>query len=200
MRMKVDTRYRGLSCVLALALGAAVACSKESPPTAAEPQSPVSAVSVSPARAEPTSVGAEPAAGVKPAAAVEAAPAEPAQLAKSQIADANFELKISPKSGAFEVGKPGEAEIVLDAKPPFHVNDKYPYKFKLKEAPGLSFPAPLVGKDAVKLEKARATMNVSFTPKSAGKHELAGQFAFSVCTDDKCLIEKRDLSLLVDAK
>lgn len=196
--MKVDTRYRGLSCVLALAVGS-VACSKESPPTAAEPQSPVSAVSVSPARAEPTNVAAEPAAGVKPAAAVEAAPAEPAPLAKSQVADANFELKISAK-GAFEVGKPGEAEIVLDAKPPFHVNDKYPYKFKLKETPGLSFPAPLVGKDAVKLEKARATMNVSFTPKSAGKHELAGQFAFSVCTDDKCLIEKRDLSLLVDAK
>lgn len=199
MRMKVDTRYRGLSCVLALALGSAVACSKESPPTAAEPQSPVGAVSAEPVRAEATTVTTEPGAGVKPAAALQAAPAEPAPLANSQVVDANFELKISTKGG-FEAGKPGEAEIVLDAKPPFHVNDKYPYKFKLKEAPGLSFPAPVVGKDAVKLETARATMKVSFTPKSAGKHELAGQFAFSVCTDDKCLIEKRDLSLLVDAK
>jgi hypothetical protein len=89
---------------------------------------------------------------------------------------------------------------VLDAKEPFHVNEKYPYKFKLKETSGLTFPAPLVGKEGVNLEKARATMRVPFTAQSAGRHTLSGQFAFSVCTDDKCLIEKRELSLLVDAK
>ena len=34
------------------------------------------------------------------------------------------------------------------------------------------------------------------TPKSqAGKRTVAGQFAFSVCTEDKCLMEKRDLLL-----
>jgi hypothetical protein len=191
--MKVETRSRRLSCVLALAL--AIGCSKESPPSSEAPRSAAAAAAAAP---EPGKV-AEPQPGIKPAAALEPAPAEPAPMAKSQIADTNFELKIAAK-GAYEVGKPAEAEIVLDAKPPFHVNDKYPYKFKLKDTQGLSFPAPLVGKDAVKLEKARATMSVAFTPQSAGKHELSGQFAFSVCTDDKCLIEKRDLSLLVEAK
>jgi hypothetical protein len=38
-------------------------------------------------------------------------------------------------------------------------------------------------------------MPVSFTPDAAGKRTVAGQFAFSVCTEDKCLMEKRDLSL-----
>ena len=184
-----------------LALALVVGCSKESPPTAEQPKSPVGAAAQPEVGAAVPATAAEPTAGVKPAAAVagEPAPAEPAAAGASQVTDANFELKIAPK-GAYEAGKPAEAEIVLDAKPPFHVNDKYPYKFKLKEAKGLTFPAPLVGKDAVKLEKARATMSVAFTPQSAGKHELGGQFSFSVCTDDKCLIEKRDLSLLVDAK
>jgi hypothetical protein len=148
--------------------------------------------------AAPAPKPAEPAAGTQLAAANGPGPAEPAAAGSSQVSEANFELKISPK-GAYQAGKPGEAEIVLDAKPPFHVNDKYPYKFKLKEAPGLTFPAPVVTKDAAKLDKARVTMTVAFTP-AAGKHDLSGQFAFSVCTDDKCLIEKRDLSLAVDAK
>jgi hypothetical protein len=190
--MKVETRSGVWSCALALVL--ALGCSKESPPTAEQPKSPVAAAAQpAVAAAIPAAPGAEPA--VKPVADV----AAPAAARQSQVKDANFELTLSPK-GSYEVGKPAEAEILLEAKAPFHVNDKYPYKFKLKEASGLSFPGPQVGKDAVKLEKARATMSVAFTPKSAGKHELAGQFAFSVCTDDKCLIEKRDLSLLVDAK
>ena len=89
---------------------------------------------------------------------------------------------------------------MLAAKPPFHVNDKYPYKFKLKDEPGLTFANAVVGKDNVKLETARATMSVPFTVKDAGKHTLAGQFSFSVCTEDKCLMEKRDLALVLEAK
>ncbi len=89
---------------------------------------------------------------------------------------------------------------MLSAKAPFHVNDKYPYKFKIKEAPGLKFANLVVAKDQVKLEPARATVPVAFTPESAGKHTIAGQLSFSVCTDDKCMIEKRDLALEIEAK
>ena len=39
-----------------------------------------------------------------------------------------------------------------------------------------------------------------FTPESAGKHTLSGQLSFSVCTEDKCMIEKRDLALEIEAK
>jgi hypothetical protein len=44
------------------------------------------------------------------------------------------------------------------------------------------------------------TMNVGFTPEAAGKHTISGVLQFSVCTDDKCLIEKRDLALEVQSK
>ena len=129
------------------------------------------------------------------------APAEAtlAAPAASKYSEAGFDLVLQPK-GTYASGQAGEAEIVLNAKAPFHVNDKYPYKFKLKEAPGLKFANRVVAKDAVKLEPTRATVPVPFTPESAGKHTVAGQLSFSVCTDDKCMIEKRDLALEIDAK
>jgi hypothetical protein len=172
----------------------ALACNKEVPKAAEEPR----VVSAAP---EPRA--AVPLATATPAmanAASEPQAAEaPATPASSHVDEANFELKFSGKD-AYEAGKAGDATITIDAKAPFHVNDKYPYKFKLKESAGLKFPSPVVGKDAAKLEKMRVTMPVGFVAESAGKHTLAGVLSFSVCTDEKCLIEKRDLSLVVQAK
>jgi hypothetical protein len=164
----------------------ASACSKESTPAAEQPN-------------EPGRPASKPATEVVPAAVPAAAQDEgelgaPSALAKPRFDEANFDLKMQPK-GSYKVGQSGALEIVLDAKKPFHVNDKYPYKLKLAKSDGVKFPAPIVKKDAVKLETQRAVMSVSFTPESAGKKKIGGQFSFSVCTDDKCLIEKRDLAL-----
>lgn len=168
-----------------------LACNKEAPKAAPEPRAPSApeAVKTAPlATATPAMAGG----AIEPAAA-DATPAA------SHINEANFEVRFSGKD-AYEAGKPADATITIDAKAPFHVNDKYPYKFKLKEASGLQFPSPVVGKDAAKVEKMRVTMPVAFVPAAAGKHTLSGVLSFSVCTDDKCLIEKRDLSLAVQAK
>jgi len=43
-----------------------------------------------------------------------------------------------------------------------------------------------------------STMGVPFTPSQKGKATVSGTFSFSVCTEDKCLIEKRPLSVTVD--
>jgi hypothetical protein len=170
-----------------------VACNKEVPKAAEEPRA---------ASAPPDAVTTAPLATATPAmasAAVQPAKDEPAEAAASHVNEANFELKFSGKE-AYEAGKPADATITIDAKAPFHVNDKYPYKFKLKETAGVKYPNPVVGKDAAKVEKMRVTMPIAFTPEAAGKHTLAGVLSFSVCTDDKCLIEKRDLTLDVQAK
>lgn len=173
------------------ALTLAMACSKETPPAAEQARSPSGGSVPAPAATEAT----------QPAALTAAPqPAEPAapSAGQAKFSDTSFELVLSPK-GEYKAGQPGEAEILLTAKEPFHVNDKYPYKFKAKEGPGLKFAAPVTNKDAVKLETMKATMTLGFTPEGAGKHTLAGQFSFSVCTDDKCLIEKRDLALEITA-
>ncbi|HEY4103867.1 MAG TPA: hypothetical protein VGM44_08250 [Polyangiaceae bacterium] len=180
------SRWFALTASALCALSTA-SCKNQTPP-AAEATAAESAPS--PANAAPATPAGD------SAAAASNAPAGPAT---SKYSESNFDLVLAPK-GNYASGQAGEAEIVLSAKAPFHVNQNYPYKFKLKEAPGLKFASPVVGKDQVKLEPARATLPVAFTPESAGKHTLAGQLSFSVCTDDKCMIEKRELALDIDAK
>ena len=166
----------------------AIACNKETPPAAEEPRS------AEDASGSPTTAAAlKPAEGVTPAAAVTEA-AGATTTAASKVSDPSFELTLQPKAG-LKAGQAGNVEIVLVAKAPFHVNEKYPIKLKLKETPGLKYESLTLGKDAVKLETQRATLPIGLTPERAGKFTVAGQFAFSVCTDDKCLMEKRDLAL-----
>ncbi|MEI9948652.1 MAG: hypothetical protein WDO74_06615 [Pseudomonadota bacterium] len=180
-----------VSGLLLIAWGSLSACKNQAPPaaeaTAAEPVPPA------PVAASAAVAAAAPA----PAAADPAAP--PAAAAASKYSEAPFDLVIQPK-GAYASGQAGAAEIVISAKPPFHANDKYPYKFKLNEAPGLKFANLVVEKDAVKVDKTRATLSVPFTPEGAGKHTVSGKLFFSVCNDDQCLVEKRDLTLDIDAK
>jgi hypothetical protein len=172
---------------LLVASGLLLACQREAPPVTQEAKAPTAgAVAVSPA--EP----AAPAAA--PAAAAAAAPG-----GTSKYDEGKFVLTLEP-AGDVAAGKEGVVNVVLVATPPFHTNQEYPYKFKAKEGDGVKFPKPVVGKDSAKLETQRLTMPVTFSAEKAGKVIVAGQFAFSVCTDETCLIEKRDLSLAVDVK
>ena len=172
---------RCLSVVLAGSLFV-VACNKETPPAAEEPRSASNAA---------TPQAAPPVADAASAAAAPAAAEVPATGA-AKFTDAAFEVTLEPK-GAAKAGQASALEVTLLAKAPYHVNDKYPIKLKLKETPGVKFDNLVVSKEAAKVEAMKAVMPVSFTPDGAGKRTVAGQFAFSVCTDDKCLMEKRDL-------
>jgi hypothetical protein len=162
-------------------------CSKESPPAAEEPRSASNAAS--PAAAPVVAPGVQPASA--PAEAAAAAP----PTGQPKFSDTAFDLTLEAPKAPVKAGQAGALEVVLVAKAPFHVNDKYPIKLKLKETPGIKYETLVVGKDAAKVEAMKAVMPVSFTPDAAGKRTVAGQFAFSVCTDDKCLMEKRDLAL-----
>jgi pyruvate/2-oxoglutarate dehydrogenase complex dihydrolipoamide acyltransferase (E2) component len=173
----------GCVAVLALALSA---CKNQAPPAA-------EATAPEPTPAAPSAAAAAPTPTVDPGLAA------PAGAADSRYSEAGFDLVLAPK-GDYVTGQAGEADVVLSAKPPYHVNDKYPYKFKLKDAPGLTFPNMVVTKDVVKFEPARATVPVAFTPSSAGKHTVSGQLSFYVLTADQCMIEKRDLALEIEAK
>jgi hypothetical protein len=178
---------RTVSALLLAGLGASAACKNQTPPAAE--------ASAEPAPPAPVAVGT---AAAAPAPAADPA-APPAAAAASKYSEAPFDVVIQPK-GAYASGQNGAAEIVVTAKPPFHANDKYPYKFKLNEAAGLKFANLVVDKDAVKVEKTTATLAVPFTPERAGKHTVSGKLFFSVCNDDQCLVEKRDLALEIDAK
>lgn len=189
----------------ALLLGAAViafGCSKEATPSAEQPKAATQAPAT---EVTPAAVGAGDKAGAAPAKAEGADEAagegEPVDLkaAKASYSEPNFTLNIAG-SGGYKAGQEGKVEIVLEAKAPFHANDKYPYKFKTQESAGVTFPVAIVKKDQAKIETMKVTMPVAFTAAEAGKKRVSGVFHFSVCTDDKCLIEKRALAVDVDVK
>jgi hypothetical protein len=182
----MKSRFLGVLFVSLTAVG----CSKETPPSAEQPRT-----AASPPKATEAPAGETPEAKTDNGSD---APT-PAGNASAKLDEASFALAFSTK-GAYKVGEKGEAEIVLEAKDPYKVNDKYPYKFKLADADGVSYPDKVVSKDHVKLEHKKATMTVAFTPDGAGKKKISGVFHFSVCTEDKCMIEKRDLALDVDVK
>lgn len=158
-------------------------CDKESPGASAE--APISGVKGQTAAL----VGGDTAAANAPQAL--AKPAGP------RVSEENFDLALLAE-GPFQVGKASRASVVLDAKSPFKINDKYPYKFKHKPSAGLSYPALVVGSEQIELQPKRATLPIEFTPQKPGRHSLAGQFVFSVCTEEKCLIERRDLAIAID--
>jgi len=162
-------------------------CSKETPPAAEAPRSASNAAAP---QASPNALE-----GATSAAPAAAAVPEAAPTGAARFTDAAFDLTLEAPKGSLKAGQAGSVEVVLTAKAPFHVNDKYPIKLKLKETAGVKYENLTLGKDAVKLEAMKAVLPVSFTPDGAGKRTIAGQFAFSVCTEDKCLMEKRDLLL-----
>ena len=154
-------------------------CSKETPPAAEEPRSASNAAAPHVADDAPS------------------AAADAAATGAPKFSDTAFDLSLDAPKANLKAGQPGTVEVVLVAKAPFHVNDKYPIKLKLKQTAGLTYENLTVGKDAAKVEAMKAVLPVSVTPDSAGKRTVAGQLAFSVCTEDKCLMEKRDLALEV---
>jgi hypothetical protein len=127
-------------------------------------------------------------------ASLSAAPAPgPLPLAgKPDYHEETFDLVIRPV-GALTAGAPGSVEIQLVAKGGYHCNDKYPYKFRASDSPGVKFSAPVFTKEAVKLEEMRATMKLDLIPETSGEKSIGGVFAFSLCSAERCLVEKRDL-------
>jgi hypothetical protein len=129
---------------------------------------------------QPTGQSAEPDPGAAPAAG------------KPDYHEETFDLAIRPM-GTLTAGVPGSVEIQLSAKGGYHCNDKYPYKFRADESPGVKFSAPVFTREAVKLEEMRATMKLDLTPETKGEKSIRGIFAFSLCSAERCLVEKREL-------
>src|SRR5688500_7542977 len=132
----------------ACALGSLVlfGCNKETPPAAEEPRSASNAAAplAAPSAGETTNSA--------PAAAAAAIPPEPAAPAVAKVSDPSFDVSLEAPKGPLKAGQAGTVEVLLVAKAPFHVNDKYPLKLKLKETPGVKYANLVVGKDAAKVE------------------------------------------------
>jgi len=112
-------------------------------------------------------------------------------------------------SGETRPWLPALAEVQVASRAGFHVNADYPTSFVV--APGaaeLRFPrARIDGTRVIRVPceaKAEETCGlkvlVPFFVARPGSYAVGGTVRFSVCDDDRCLIEKVDLSRLVTAR
>jgi hypothetical protein len=96
-----------------------------------------------------------------------------------------------------KAGEPVPVEVVLTAKPPYHCNAEYPHKFKLAAAPaGLSYSEETVR--GMKVTPERSVMAIPVKADAPGKPTISGTLSFSVCTAERCMVEKRDVSLALE--
>jgi hypothetical protein len=116
----------------------------------------------------------------------------------SESADANFAITAAPQ-GSFTVGGEGRAEVTLEGRNGYHVNEEYPIQLTLRPPAGVEVAkTTLAREDASTFEEARAVFPVTLTPRQAGRHEVAGELSFSVCNPQNCLMERRPVSFAVD--
>jgi hypothetical protein len=121
-----------------------------------------------------------------------------AMAGKSQFAESTFNLSIAPRA-AVSRGQSGELVISLTAKSPFHVNQEYPHRFKVSATRGLTTPTSTIQRDPIKVTPARLELVVPVTLGANGPFGLDGEMSFSLCTAEKCLMEKRPLTVALDA-
>ena len=162
------------------------------PPTGA-----VAAVPVAPGDTKKATTGSVAAATTAPAAGATATDSAAQQKGQDVSGEAFSVWMQAAKS--YEAGKPGTVSVVLTAKSPYKCNDKYPYRFKL-QAPtgGVTYPQETVR--GMQVSPKRSTMSIPFVAGAAGSSKVSGTLFFSVCTDEKCLMEKRDLSVAINVQ
>lgn len=124
------------------------------------------------------------------ASAVESTNGEVAPL--DRIEEPNFQLSWTLVRGA---DKGGTGELVLVAKSPFKPNLEYPHKFKLK-GKDITLTKSELTKTDMQVSLERVVVPVSFSI-SGPNPSLEGTLAFSVCTAEACLIERKDMRLSV---
>jgi hypothetical protein len=114
------------------------------------------------------------------------------KVAQSSFDEAAFAIRMVA-ANPIKSGETGELTITLTSKSPFHVNAEYPHRFKVATTKGGNAPKATVNVDSTRLKPTQLELSVPVVPAQVGSGELEGEFSFSVCTDEKCLMEKRQL-------
>ncbi|HKQ69224.1 MAG TPA: hypothetical protein VJT73_07790 [Polyangiaceae bacterium] len=114
------------------------------------------------------------------------------------LENANYRAEIRP-AGPCKKDQTCAVEVLVEAKGEYHINDKYPYKFKTEDPPpqGIKYPKPVVGKEDGVMEERKVRLKVPFVSEKAGDSKVAGTLSLSVCSAANCLMDKQPLEVTV---
>lgn len=109
---------------------------------------------------------------------------------------------VEVEAPTLEVGKEGALRVVVSGKNGFKFNKDFPIKLELTAPPeGLSAPKLLLKRDDGKLDAdGKFTFLVPLLASKAGEFSLEATLKFSVCNDDKCVVQRQTLRAKVTAR
>lgn len=128
----------------------------------------------------------------KPAPPVAPQPPKPASPYEGE----GWRVKVeAPKS--VMAGQKSGLDVSVEARGGFHLNDDYPINFQATMRDGVDYERTRVDKAAATLSPCKdgehacaAKLPLSFVAKTEGAQKIGGTFAFAVCDETKCVIEK----------
>jgi hypothetical protein len=100
-------------------------------------------------------------------------------------------------TGRYAAGEAGSIVAVVVAKGDYKCNDKYPTRFTAVRAEGVAV-SPTVVKGSLTGKTGSLTIPVRVT--KAGPASVRGELKFSVCSEERCLLEKQELALDFEVK
>jgi hypothetical protein len=118
---------------------------------------------------------------------------------KPTIEDTTFRLAFAaPDAPAAD--QPGNAQLTLEARGGYHVNQDYPIRVDVKGAPGLTLEKSSLGRnDAKEFSEEKASFAVPFKAPG-GSYDLTATIDFAVCTKETCVPDQRTVALAVQVK
>jgi hypothetical protein len=130
------------------------------------------------------------------AAAADSAPADRAEAG---------EWVVHLEAPRADGGVAAAVRLHLTSRAGYHVNMEYPMSFRtspdstvaLREARVALHPASTTPCEGRKKETCTVTTEVPFIAPNRGEGRLSGTFAFSVCSAERCLIEKVPLVAVI---
>jgi hypothetical protein len=125
----------------------------------------------------------------------------PSALATTKLEGDQYLIEIEPPE--LRVGTPGALRVSIEGKAGFHFNRDFPTKLELGTAPdGLDFPKPVLKRADGALDEAGKTFTFKapMTAKRAGEFALETTLKFSVCNEDKCVVQRQTLRTKVEAR
>jgi hypothetical protein len=124
-----------------------------------------------------------------------------AALAATKVEGDQYLIQIDPP--ALRVGEPGMLAVSIEGKAGFKFNRDFPTKLELGTAPdGLAFPKPKLKRDDGVLDADGKvfTFKAPMIAGRAGVYAVEATLKFSVCNDDKCVVQRQTLRARVTAQ